>query len=714
MINFSADLNPEQLAVVQNGDGPCLVLAGAGSGKTRTITYRVAHLLEQGIKPEEILLVTFTNKAAGEMKRRVQELYSRNQENKKTKNQSEAANVLPWSGTFHHIGYRLLRMYAGLLGFKNNFTVLDTDDSESIIKLCIKEVKNDASTKRFPSAAAVHKVISFSRNAERPIAEVLSERFEQWADFESELLTVSRLYAEKKQAANAMDFDDLLTNTLALAQNPQVQKKYATQFRYVLVDEYQDTNKIQAAIIRALASIHKNILVVGDDAQSIYSFRAADIANILQFEKQYPGAKIFKLQINYRSTEEILQVANSVIANNSAQYKKELRTTTRGVLPIVQPQIDGASEAADVANRIEKLLKEGLPAAEIAVLFRAAFHSQALEVELVSRGLDYDYRGGVRFFERAHIKDILGYLRVMNNLADTAAWLRVLMHEEGIGPAAAERVIEVVKTATDIDVVESAGRAVLTGRALGGWENFLSIWNALVNSPDRAPSALVLALLKTPYREYLEAEYVDAKDRLQDLAQLAEFAKRFENLEEFLAAATLQESFRAIEDGLQTSGFSNERGPKSEDRSPKSKIILSTIHQAKGLEWGAVFIINLSAGGFPNERASRTEGGLEEERRLFYVAVTRAKKFLYLTYPMASLRQGYGGQAGGSFGDFLSGPSIFLNEINPEFVEDHSLLLKGSTVFNGREVEYVSEDEPFPSSPPKIKPGSFLRSLEDL
>ncbi|MDO8626210.1 MAG: UvrD-helicase domain-containing protein [Candidatus Magasanikbacteria bacterium] len=792
MINFSQELNPEQLRVVTEGDGPCLVLAGAGSGKTRTITYRVAHLLEQGIKPEEILLVTFTNKAAAEMKRRVEQITALSSRAEPRDPSARSLHslgrddsvVLPWSGTFHSIGYRLLRMYGGLLGYKNNnalnrsgatgsgFTVLDSDDSESLIKLCIKDVKSDEAGKRFPSAAVVAAVISFSRNAEISIQEILAKRFEQWQAFESEILTISNLYIGKKMAANALDFDDLLTKTLALVKMPQIKQKYSEQFKYILVDEYQDTNRIQAALIKELSGVHNNVLVVGDDAQSIYSFRAADIENILGFEKEYPGAKIFKLETNYRSTKPILDVANSVIENNVDQYQKNLRVVIdpllkrRGQgevspLPVLQPAVDSSGEAMFIANKIEDLLNKKTAAPEIAVLFRAAFHSQALEVELVSRGIDYDYRGGVRFFERAHVKDILCYLRIFNNLADTAAWLRVLTHEEGIGPAAAEKIIEAVRPLSvipaeagiqnvdtadsrlrgndNVDQVESIGRSVLTGRALGGFENFLQIWNVMlgcrgaVSAPQGGatpplrprPNELVLAILKSPYQEYLESEYVDSKDRQQDLLQLAEFAKRFDNLEEFLASATLQESFRTIdtspspsfakEGGRDSSPLSKGEGDPPESLrealragggvSHRSRIILSTIHQAKGLEWEAVFVMNLSAGAFPNDRASREDKGLEEERRLFYVAVTRAKKYLYLTYPMA----------GGSFGDFLSGPSIFINEIKPGLVEDHSLLLKGSSVFNSGELTYVSEeDEPFSSKPIKIKPGSLLRNIEDL
>ncbi len=686
MINFTQELNSEQLNVVLHGDGPCLVLAGAGSGKTRTITYRVAYLLEQGVKPENILLVTFTNKAAAEMKRRVGEL-------------TALASALPWSGTFHHIGYRILRVYAPLLGYRNNFTVLDQDDSQSLLKLCIKEVRPETGGKRFPSAAVIQNIISYTRNAETPLRQVLEERSYQWIQFASEIERIAVEYEKRKKEANAMDFDDLLVNLLLLLGNDKVREKYSDQFHYILVDEYQDTNKIQASIIKKLASIHRNVLVVGDDAQSIYSFRAADIQNILQFPKEYPETKIFKLEINYRSTEKILELANNVIAGNREQFKKQLRAVGGGgARPELWPQLDQESEGNFVADKIEKMLEAGTPAPEIAVLFRASHHSQMLEVELVRRGIDYDYRGGVRFFERAHVKDVLAYLRILSNLADTAAWLRVLMHEEGIGPVAAQRLIDIVRELENVEQVRNAGEA-LGAKAQIGWNHFVAIWDTILNVPSRAPTALIDAIIGSGYREYLEGEYIDSRERLQDIKQLALFAEKYDSLEEFLADATLQESFRAIADDEPADG------QRSQQQSSSAKIVLSTIHQAKGLEWEGVFIINLSNGSFPSERSLKESNGLEEERRLFYVAITRAKKQLYLTYPMA----------GGAYGDFLAGPSMFLNEIAVDLLDDHSLLTTDTTVLNDPSagVEYIAEDDS-DTRPKKIKPGSFLQDIADL
>ena len=682
MVDFQKELNAEQHAVVQKGDGPCLVLAGAGSGKTRTITYRVAHLLEQGIKPENILLVTFTNKAADEMRRRVQHL-------------TGMPSVLPWSGTFHHVAYRILRIYAPLLGYGNNFTVLDSDDSESIIKLCIKETKPEsagsgqAAGKKFPSARVVANILSYTRNAELPIDNVVDTRWYQWTPYIEDFKQIAASYAKRKKEANAMDFDDLLVNLLQLLNAPQVHQKYAGQFKYVLVDEYQDTNKIQASIVRQFSSLHNNVIVVGDDAQSIYSFRAADIQNILQFPNEFPGTKIFKLESNYRSTEEILEVANSVISHNQSQYKKTLKAIGhRGPKPFLYPQLDQQSEGNFVASKIEALIEKGTPPKEIAVLFRASHHSQMLEVELVRRGIPYDYRGGVRFFERAHIKDVLSYLRLMNNIADTAAWLRVLMHEEGIGPGAAQKLIAVIREAKNIEEISGLGAAVLGAKAQMGWNNFMKIWEAMLSSVVRSPTGLIDALAQSAYRDYLDTEFIDSRERLNDINQLALFAERYDKLDDFLAEATLEESFRAL----------GENGKED----TREKIVLTTIHQAKGLEWAAVFVLNLSSGAFPSERALKEENGLEEERRLLYVAITRAKKELYFTFPMT----------GGSFGDFLSGPSMFLDEIDYDLIDDHSLLVNPTVLNDPKEdISYIDEDVKPRKKP---KPGSFLIDVDDL
>jgi DNA helicase-2/ATP-dependent DNA helicase PcrA len=700
MIDFAKELNQEQLEVVQKGDGPCLVLAGAGSGKTRVITYRVAYLLEQGVNPQNILLVTFTNKAAEEMKKRVQNLANIDVGASGRLPAGRQGSPLPWAGTFHHIAYRILILYAPLLGYKPKFSILDSDDSESLLKLCIKEVKS-SDDKKFPSAGVINSLISYSRNAQLPLDDVIEMKNPVWVNFASEIKTIADRYTVKKKEANGMDFDDLLVNFLLLLNNDQIRAKYAEQFKYILVDEYQDTNKIQASIIQKLSSIHFNILVVGDDAQSIYSFRAADIQNILHFDNHYPATKIFKLITNYRSTKEILDVANNVIANNKEQFKKELRPFNKtGAEPTLQPLVDSSAEAQFVVKKIQEQLDNDVAPNEIAVLFRASHHSQILEMELVKAGIPYDYRGGVRFFERAHVKDVLSYLRILNNLADTAAWLRVLMHEDGIGPAGAQKIIELIRQTENPEEIKNIGSQISGSKVQAGWKSFVSIWEKLLAAPKTSPYILIQAILDSSYQDYLAAEYVDSADRIDDLKQLAIFAEKYSDLDAFLAEASLQESF-------------NVRGSQNINQTATTqtpKIVLSTIHQAKGLEWTVVFVIHLTNGSFPNERALKENNGLEEERRLFYVAITRAKEHLYLTYPMT----------GGHYGDFLVTPSLFLDEIKRDLLDDRSLLSVGrgqrllNQDLNDGDITYVSEDEPSYSKPIKIKPGSFLQEIEDL
>jgi DNA helicase-2/ATP-dependent DNA helicase PcrA len=655
-------LNAEQCAVVRGGDGPCLVLAGAGSGKTRTVTYRVAHLLEQGVAPDEILLVTFTNKAAREMQNRIAEITGR-------------AEPLPWSGTFHHIAVRMLREHAARVGYVKYFTILDGDDAADLVKLCLKQEGIDRGAKRFPSANVILSIVSFARNAGRTIADVLDERYPQWAELLETIEGIADAYDKRKRETKTMDFDDLLVFVhRLLATVPDVRESYARAWRYILVDEYQDTNWIQGQILNLLAAEHKNLLVVGDDAQSIYAFRAATIENILSFEKNYPGAKIFRLETNYRSTPEILSVANDVIARNVRQYPKALKSMLPPAhRPWVQAFADERDEARFIVREIMRLYGEGASYDSIAVLFRAAHHSQAVEMELTRSGIRYDYRGGLKFFERSHVKDALAYLKIIHNPSDAVAWSRVLNQQIGIGPAGAQKLFDTIQKNGLPDDMSELGE-LLSAKGRLGWQDFAAIWRRLTGVEDRHPAALIFSLLSSVYVTHLEQEYPDARDRIRDIEQLARIAERQKDLQAFLTEVSLSDRF------------------ENED-AQRGKVVLSTIHQAKGLEWGAVFLLHLVSGQFPNDRALREDGGLEEERRLFYVAVTRAKEHLYLTYPMAGARDTQ-----------FDGPSQFLGEIG------HTLL-QGDTVESDEPV-YVSEDEPFTSK--KSPSGGFLKGLDEL
>jgi len=629
-IDFKKQLNDEQLKVVLNAEGPALVLAGAGSGKTRTITYRVAFLLERGVSAENILLVTFTNKASREMTARVESLLG-------------AYPKGLWGGTFHSIANRLLRVYAPKIGFTSNFSILDSEDSKSLIKVCVKDLNIDTGAKRFPSPAKLLGIISYSRNSGQTIQTVVESRYPSFSELTHVIDRVGDLYELRKRAADAMDFDDLLLKLKDLLYtDAAVRDRLANQFQYILVDEYQDTNVVQAQIINQLASIHKNVLVVGDDAQSIYSFRAAEIRNILGFPKSYKGAKTFKLVTNYRSSPEILSVANASILKNTTQFKKELEPVRPSFeRPNLVPASNQRQEAEYIAQQVLALRDKGTKLSEMAVLFRAAFHSQALEFELMKRDIPYEYRGGLKFFERAHVKDIVSHVRLKVNPKDEVAWMRVLGLQTGVGLVTAQKIIKQIAGAASLE--EVLAREVKVGKRAGaGWESCRRTLHKM--TMEELPADLIRAVTGGEYRDYVEAEYPDFMDRLDDLEQFALFAEGYKEVRTFLDEVSLTSDYGAVRD---ESSYESE------------KMVLSTIHQAKGLEWDAVFVINLVDGKFPNGRALEERGGLEEERRLFYVATTRARKHLFLTYPIT----------GGYDTLTISQPSMFLQELPGDLFE---------------------------------------------
>ncbi|HBU28112.1 TPA: ATP-dependent DNA helicase [Candidatus Uhrbacteria bacterium] len=634
-IDYAAELNQEQLAVVQKGDGPTLVLAGAGSGKTRTIIYRVAWLLEQGVKPGEILLVTFTNKAAREMTTRLEGLLAQHPGNL-------------WSGTFHSIANRLLRRYAGRLGYDLNYTILDQDDSKSLIKLCVKEAKVNSKGKRFPSPQNLQSILSYSRNAALSIRQAIETRHPNFSDHIFDIERIGVLYEQKKFSSNAMDFDDLLLNMhKLLVEHPDVEDMFALMFRYILVDEYQDTNILQANIVARLSKVHRNILVVGDDAQSIYSFRAADIQNILQFPSMFEHAQTFRLETNYRSTPEILALANESIAYNTDQFEKELRPFHRaGSKPQSAPHRSPRQEAGFIADHIAAKLHSDGEATEIAVLFRAAYQSQSLEFELMKRRIPYDYRGGLRFFERAHIKDAIAFQRLMENPKDIASWLRVLGMQVGVGPVTAQKIISVVQERKPDEWMADEIFGFLPKKAGEGWKQTREMLKTILEATSL--SGQIRAVLSTSYVEYMEHQYTNSADRIMDLEQLALFAEQYTDRSAFLEDVTLSDEFGSTMDKRQSSC--------------EPRIILTTIHQAKGLEWDTVFVMSLSDGSFPSRKSLESEADIQEERRLFYVAVTRARKHLFLTYATTGI--------GDAYQSFL--PSMFLQELSPGLVEELS------------------------------------------
>ncbi|MCG3176024.1 MAG: ATP-dependent DNA helicase PcrA [Candidatus Omnitrophica bacterium] len=642
-IDYARELNEQQHAVVTGADGPCLVLAGAGSGKTRTLIFRVAYLLEKGVRPEEILLVTFTNKAAREMQSRVESLL-----------QGRAKGL--WCGTFHHIGNRLLRMYGKAIGLPDDFGILDEEDSRDLVKACVKASVRTVADAKFPKPSVVQSVLSFAINAQRPVADVVLKHYPYLASFIPDLERVGSAYKERKLRSNNLDYDDLLVRWIELMDKaPDIRERLTRQFRYCMVDEYQDTNVLQHRLIRLLSSGHGNVLVVGDDAQSIYSFRAAEIKNILDFPGDYAGARIFKMEHNYRSTRQILDLANHSIANNARQFPKTLKSHKEdGPLPQLVRVRDPRQEALFVAQRIIELHREsGYPLSEIAVLFRAHYLAAQLELELAKRGVPYLVRGGIRFFEQAHVKDVLAYLRLLANPSDEIAWSRALMLHPGIGAGYADRIYDLYREtggALQAVAADDFGSKLPT-RVKDGLASFKRVLRALLRADlQDHPDLLTEQVLENGYNKHVLLNFDNAQDRLEDLRQLVNFAHTYGTLKEFLADATLREGFK---------GETLAAGAAAEE--PDDQLVLSTIHQAKGLEWRAVFVIGLAEGQFPHAKAMDSEEQIEEERRLFYVAATRAKDELFLMHPMTRFDF--------NAGTVINRPSPFVAEL-PEGVYD--------------------------------------------
>ena len=618
-INYQEDLTEEQLPIVTAPGGPLLVIAGAGSGKTRTVTYRVAYLVESGVPIDRILLVTFTNKAAREMLSRVELLLKR-----------DVKGI--WGGTFHHVGNLILRKHAKLIGYQPNFTILDRADAKDLIDACIGEAKIDVKARRFPKGDTLQDIFSFSLNTSRKIVDVIAYNYPQFNSLADEVEGIAKLYKERKKKHNLMDFDDLLFYWLKLLEeNAPVAQKYAHKFLHILVDEYQDTNLIQAKIINLLAEGHRNLMVVGDDSQSIYSFRGAHFKNIINFPKVYPDARFYKLEVNHRSTPEILNIANASIERAKEKFEKNLRTNRpSGEKPIVVPLVNTLAQAAFIAQRMLELREEGLSLNDMAVLYRSHYQSMEIQMELTKRGIPFEIRSGIRFFEEAHIKDVLAYLKVFHNPNDEIAWSRILKLLPKIGPRTAEKIFQHLHQSKDplVEIVSEAVLSLLSSGMERGFKEFQSILKRLQEKINE-PSEMIKIVSDSSYADYLKTQYPNYRERLEDLAQLGSYATQFKSLEELLSALALVSGIEAetvVEGG--------------EDE--KEACVLSTIHQAKGLEWKVVFIVWLAEGRFPSYLSFDKEDEMEEERRLFYVAVTRAKDELYLTYPI--VYSGYDGE----------------------------------------------------------------------
>lgn len=685
-VKYADELNEQQLEVVMAGGGPILVIAGAGSGKTRTLTYRVSRLIEDGIDPSDILLLTFTNKASREMLSRVEQLVT-----------TDTRRI--WGGTFHSIGNRLLRRYADIIGYRSNFSILDDEDSKEMMEAAISSSIAKTLEKRFPKGDVLLDLHSFVANTRTPMQLHLEQNYPHFALYKPEIEDVFEKYAERKRASNVMDFDDLLLNWKKLLDDhPDVAEGLRTKFQHVLVDEYQDTNRLQAEIVDSMAAKRRNVMVVGDDAQSIYSFRGASFENVLTFPLRFPEATIHKLETNYRSTRQILELANLSIANNRYQFRKEL-TATRGVGP--DPAVVGVDDvfeqASFVAQRILELRDEGESLSDIAILYRSHYQSLELQMELSRRLIPYEIRSGVRFFEQAHIKDVLAYLKILINPNDELSWKRALKLYPKIGEKTASEVW--ARFGTSPDPLQTFLRAPGTGQgraAAGSLESFAGVLRMIgSDSMKRNPSESIRLIVEQGYADYARSKFPNSQARLDDLEQLSQYALRYDAVDSFLEELTLTSQLTG--EDVVAAGNEDE------------KVVLSSVHQAKGLEWRSVFVIWLSEGRFPSSRAMRVPGGTinikreqipaarllasgewldaaeasgdkpvmsptsepgsieiiipgeEEERRLFYVAVTRARQELYLVFPVMSRDR--------MSMDILMEPSRFIRELPGESYE---------------------------------------------
>ena len=643
-IDYAAELNEQQLAAVTASPGPLLVIAGAGSGKTRTLTYRVAYLLENGIDPRNILLLTFTNKAARQMLDRV-------------------ANLLPvdasglWGGTFHSIGNRMLRRHGRALGYSSGFTIMDREDQKDLINAVIASAGIDPKEMRFPKGDVLADIFSFVVNTEKPMEELLAEKFPYFLPLLEQIKDVHARYEKKKKSTNSMDFDDLLEKTLRmLLEDEEIAAFYRRQFKFILVDEYQDTNKIQADLIDTLAAEHKNVMVVGDDAQSIYSWRGANFQNILEFPKRYPNAQVFKIELNYRSVPEILRVANAAIAANVQQFRKQLSATrdSHSMRPALVALNDSSEQAQFVAQRILELRDENVDLNEVAVLYRSHFHAVELQLELSRRGIPYQITSGIRFFEQAHIKDVAAFIRLVVNPRDEVAFKRMVKLLPGIGNKSADNLWRAWENSLNEagDIASWSDRLLampVSAKSKKSWEQLAHTLDEIApGGQPNPPSEMITSVVEAIYDDYAKANFTNYELRREDLNQLAAFARQFKDAGEFLSQLAL------------ISNVDAEAAPNQ--TADQEAVNLSSVHQAKGLEYHTVFVIWLTDGMFPSSRSLETRDAIEEERRLFYVSITRARDELYLTYPHMRLNAGYG--------EVFQRPSRFLKEIPTNLVED--------------------------------------------
>jgi DNA helicase-2/ATP-dependent DNA helicase PcrA len=635
-IDFANELNEEQRAAVQAPDGPVLIIAAAGTGKTRTLTYRVAWLVERGIDPTRILLLTFTNRAAREMLDRAQALVG-----------DQVGGL--WGGTFHHMANRMLRRFASALGYGNDYTILDQDDARSLVRSAADEL--DLVGKHFPKPDVLLSVFGLAYSREVPVLDIAHQRFDGHEINVDDVVRVATLYTQKKRDLNAMDFDDLLINGLRLLrEHPHILEHYRERFQHILVDEYQDTNVIQAAWVDALASHHRNLLVVGDDFQSIYSWRGADFRNIIGFPTRYPGTAIFKLETNYRSLPGILHVANACIAGNPEQFQKTLRPVRISpARPVVARMQNGDQQAAYIIDRVRRKRSEGVPMRDMVVLYRAHYHALELQLMLARERIPFVITSGMRFFEQAHIKDACSILRLLVNPGDELAYSRLLALFPKMGKKTCAKLWD--QMGRRLDLRDSAQRArlenMLPAAARPMWQDLHPVWEKLTDAPGDLIESFVAAF----YDRYAIETFDNYDRRMEDIQELVNFTTRFDSTDAFLSEMALLTNMDTESDD-----------PHAEE---VDALRLSTIHQAKGLEWKMVFVLWMAEGMFPSSRSLNDLAGESEERRLFYVATTRAKDELHLCVP--ALRRSRDG------GTQFFMPSRFVTELPPDLVREEGL-----------------------------------------
>ncbi|HVZ78045.1 MAG TPA: ATP-dependent helicase, partial [Gemmatimonadaceae bacterium] len=610
--DLRAELNAEQYAAAAHGHGPLLIIAGAGTGKTRTLVYRVAHLIDTGVRPERILLLTFTRRAAHEMLSRAERLVG-------------SATARVQGGTFHSTGHRLLRQFGASAGLPADFSIMDQGDAEDLMQLSRANLGYAQKEKRFPKKETLHFIYSRHLNTEQPIEEILYHDFPRFVDYTQDITRIFADYTSRKQERNLVDYDDLLLFwALMLEQSEALGERIASLYDHILVDEYQDTNLLQARILRGMCRTHRNLTVVGDDAQSIYSFRGANFRNILEFPQQFPGARLVTLEQNYRSTQPILDVTNTVISRAEERFSKTLWTArTGGEKPWLVTARDEQQQTRFVVDRVLELHEQGTPLREIAVLFRAGYMSADLEIELANRKVPFEKWGGLKFLEAAHVKDVLAFLRVLDNPRDEVSWYRIFMLMPGIGDTTARAIIAAMAERTwDPDAFT---HFVPPPRARAAHQSLATLLRTLRRG-DRGDGAGDLAseidAIRQLYDDILRERYDRPDPRLADLDQLRTIAASYSSRSAFLSAL-------ALEPPSSTQDLATGTTEVEDDC-----LVLSTAHSAKGKEWDAVFVIWAVDGWIPLARAAEDADELEEERRLLYVAMTRARNHLAVVYPL--------------------------------------------------------------------------------